>query len=237
MPTDPLPPTDDNQVEFDPQLEAEDEALSSGNTRLGLIVGALFALGLLAYVLAPKPEGSVLASVTPTFMLEGAAVTATSAAPEATPATAPAAAETAALSQPKPVAPAVAPAAAVAVAVAARPATPVAPAAPAPEAVAPAPEPVAEPVAEPAKPSTVTMTGRILDEDGKPLAGATVLLKGSGRGTGTDANGNYSLEIPAGDNVLSIGYGGYRDEEIRTRDGKPVNMTLTPTPGVKRRKK
>ena len=241
MATNPLPATDDNQGEYNPQLEAEDEALSSGNTRLGLIVGALFLLGIGAYALVPKPEGGVLASVTPSFLLEAAAVTATRQAPAAAP-DAPATAVSAAPDapgRPKPTAATAATAAAAAV-VSARPATPaaamevVAPA-PAPEVVAPAPEPVA-PVAEAAKPSTVTVSGRILDENGRPLAGATVLLKGSSKGAGTDANGNYSIEIPAGDHVLSIGYGGYRDEEVRTRDGKPVNITLVPTPGVKRRR-
>ena len=239
MAINPLPATDDNQGEYNPQLEAEDEALSSGNTRLGLVVGALFLLGIGAYALVPKPEGGVLASVTPSFLLEAAAVTATRQAPAAAsdaPATAVSAAPDAP-ARPKPTAATAVTAAAAAV-VAARSVTPAAAtevAAPAPEVVAPAPEPVA-PVAEAAKPSTVTVSGRILDENGRPLAGATVLLKGSSKGAGTDANGNYSIEIPAGDHVLSIGYGGYRDEDVRTRDGKPVNITLVPTPGVKRRR-
>lgn len=232
MPLHSLPPTDENTPDYDPQLDAEDEQLSSGNTRLGLIVGGLFLAGLLTVALVPKSSDSVLASVTPSFMLDDAAVTG--------------AKEVAVTAAPAPVATAEASAAP------AKPAkttaTPAAPreAAPAPSAApvaaAAAPEPVAaatpEPVAaEPARPSTVTLTGRILDEEGKPMAGATVLLKGSGKGTGTDANGNYTLEAPAGDNTLVFGYGGYRDEEIRTQNTQPVNVTLTPTPGAKRRRK
>jgi hypothetical protein len=226
-----LPPSDENTPDYDPQLDAEDEALSSGNTRLGLIVGGLFLAGVLTFALVPKEKGGALASVTPSFMLDDAAVTATTAEPVAPAAAAPVAPATAEPVKPKPTtATAIAPAAARPTAATAATATAAEPAAAAPV-EAPAPE------AEPARPTTVTVTGRILDEEGKPLAGATVLLKGSGKGTGTDANGNYTMEVPTGDNVLSIGYGGYQDEEIHARGSQPVNVTLTPTPGAKRRRK
>lgn len=81
------------------------------------------------------------------------------------------------------------------------------------------------------------LSGRILDEDGRPMAGATVLLKGSRKGTGTDANGVYTLEVPAGENALVYGYGGYVDQEVRTRGSQPVNVTLLPAEGTKRRRK
>lgn len=108
---------------------------------------------------------------------------------------------------------------------------PVAEAAPAPApepvAAAPAPEPV------PAAPATRTQAGRVLDENGHPLIGATVLLRGSTKGTSTDANGNYSLEVPAGENTFAIGYGGYQDETAVSRDAQPLNVTLLPTPSSK----
>ena len=102
-------------------------------------------------------------------------------------------------------------------------------AAPAPEA-APVPEAVA-PVAAPAPPATRTQAGRVLDENGRPLVGATIMLKGSTRGTSTDATGSYSLEVPGGDNTLVVGYGGYQDETATAHDGQPLNVTLLPTPG------
>ncbi|MBF9220564.1 carboxypeptidase-like regulatory domain-containing protein [Hymenobacter sp. BT662] len=111
-------------------------------------------------------------------------------------------------------------------------------AAPAAEA-APDPEPAAAQAAPaaPAAPSTLTVTGKIDDETGKPLVGATVLLRGSSKGTSTDANGNYSLEVPSGtDNTLIFGYGGYDDEEVRSRGSQPVNVTLTPRAKTRKRR-
>ena len=46
------------------------------------------------------------------------------------------------------------------------------------------------------------VTGTILDEFGEPVAGATVLAKGTQFGTVTDINGNYSLEVTDNCKVL-----------------------------------
>ena len=96
---------------------------------------------------------------------------------------------------------------------------------PEPEAVA-VPATVAAPVAR-------KQLGRVLDENGRPLVGATILLKGSRQGTSTDANGNYSLEVPGGVNTFLVGYGGYQDETATTHEGQPLNVTLVPAPKTK----
>jgi hypothetical protein len=108
-----------------------------------------------------------------------------------------------------------------------------APAAPTADVVAPAPAP--EPVAAPAPavPATHTQAGRVLDESGRPLVGATVMLRGTTKGTSTDASGSYSLEVPNGENTFVVGYGGYQDETASTRDGQPLNVTLLPSPTSK----
>lgn len=111
------------------------------------------------------------------------------------------------------------------------PATPVA----AEAAPAPAPEPVAAPA--PAAPATHTQAGRVLDESGRPLVGATVMLRGSTKGTSTDANGSYTLEVPNGENTFLVGYGGYEDETATSRDGQPLNVTLLPSPTSKGKKR
>ncbi|TVT41347.1 hypothetical protein FNT36_07795 [Hymenobacter setariae] len=70
---------------------------------------------------------------------------------------------------------------------------------------------------------TVVLHGRILNEKGLPLAGATVLQKGTAYGTSTDANGNYSLRVAAGSQAtLQYGYGGYTEQEV-----KAANATAT----------
>lgn len=71
------------------------------------------------------------------------------------------------------------------------------------------------PVAELAVMRTKTIRGQILNEKGKPIVGATVLDRESGRGTGTDAQGRYTLAVPASHAVrLQFGYGGYQEEEL-----------------------
>ncbi|WP_324670662.1 carboxypeptidase-like regulatory domain-containing protein [Hymenobacter sp. GOD-10R] len=74
-----------------------------------------------------------------------------------------------------------------------------------------------------------TVRGRILDEEGKPLVGATVLQKGSFYGVSTDSKGEYLLRVPANQPVtLQYGYGGYADEEVKVKGGTTENMTLVP---------
>ena len=75
-------------------------------------------------------------------------------------------------------------------------------------------------------------SGRIIDEAGQPLVGATVLLKGTTRGTSTDANGDYALPVPLGTNTFVFAYTGYQDEVAQSRDGQPLTVTLLPVPGL-----
>lgn len=77
-----------------------------------------------------------------------------------------------------------------------------------------------------------TQSGRIIDEAGEPLVGATILLKGTTRGASTDANGNYFLTVPLGTNTFVFGYSGYQEEVAQSRDGQPITVTLLPTPAA-----
>jgi outer membrane receptor protein involved in Fe transport len=58
-----------------------------------------------------------------------------------------------------------------------------------------------------------TIKGTITLKNGKPVAGATVLLKGTTTGTTSDFNGKYSLQVPAGKNILRISYTGFKPIE------------------------
>ncbi|RZL06148.1 MAG: hypothetical protein EOO62_19470, partial [Hymenobacter sp.] len=76
---------------------------------------------------------------------------------------------------------------------------------------------------------TVLLHGRILNEKGLPLAGATVLQKGTAYGTSTDANGNYSLRVAAGSQAtLQYGYGGYTEQEVKAASVTPTAVVLQP---------
>jgi hypothetical protein len=65
------------------------------------------------------------------------------------------------------------------------------------------------------QPGAITkVTGHVADQsDGSPLPGVTVTVKGTSIGTVTDAAGNYSLQVPAGNPTLSYAYIGYEKTE------------------------
>ena len=93
---------------------------------------------------------------------------------------------------------------------------------------------IAEAASATAATRMTTVTGRILDENGHPLVGATVLDKSRGRGVSTDAQGNYTLVVPANQaSKLQVGYGGYGEEELQVQvKGYSVqNVTLVPRSG------
>ena len=88
---------------------------------------------------------------------------------------------------------------------------------------------VAPEMAEASNTRTVVLHGRILNEKGQPLAGATVMQKGTAYGTSTDAGGNYSLRVPAGpQTMLQYGYGGYVEQELRATNPAAAPVMLQP---------
>ena len=75
------------------------------------------------------------------------------------------------------------------------------------------------------------ITGTVMDGEYKsePLVGATISIKndGWGKGTMTDINGKYTLEIPASTKTLIFGHLGYRTQEILLQDGvNEYNITM-----------
>lgn len=75
----------------------------------------------------------------------------------------------------------------------------------------------------------VTVRGRILDENGKPLVGATVLDRTHGQGVSTDATGSYAILVPANRaSHLQYGYGGYTEEEVQLTGRSKYDVTLLP---------
>ncbi|MCF2604403.1 TonB-dependent receptor [Parabacteroides distasonis] len=70
------------------------------------------------------------------------------------------------------------------------------------------------------------ITGKVVDKNGEPIIGANVVIKGSAKGTTTDINGNFSLEVPA-NAQLSISYIGYVAQEITVGNLAQFNVTLS----------
>ena len=63
----------------------------------------------------------------------------------------------------------------------------------------------------------IEIKGVVTDENGKPLPDASVKVKGSDNGTATDANGNFSLQVPDANSVLVISYIGFEAFEGQHR--------------------
>ncbi|MCF8453297.1 MAG: TonB-dependent receptor [Pedobacter sp.] len=72
-----------------------------------------------------------------------------------------------------------------------------------------------------------TITGRVVGaDDGLPLPGVSVRVKGGTAGTTTGAEGNYSLSVPANASVLTFTYIGYVSQEITIGSGSRIDVRL-----------
>ena len=75
------------------------------------------------------------------------------------------------------------------------------------------------------------VTGKVLDEKGKPVSGATVLLKGAKTGTKTDANGNFTINAKPGD-VLVISSVNFGTQQTKVKDGGNVSINMIAKDGT-----
>ncbi len=66
--------------------------------------------------------------------------------------------------------------------------------------------------------------GAVVDEEGEPIVGANVVVKGTTIGVITNIDGAFSLEVPTG-SVLQISYVGYLTQEIPVT-GSSINVVL-----------
>ena len=60
---------------------------------------------------------------------------------------------------------------------------------------------------------TRAITGQVKDDKGDPISFASVQIKGTTKGTTTDANGNFRIEAQTGD-VLVISAVGSKEREV-----------------------
>jgi TonB-linked SusC/RagA family outer membrane protein len=78
---------------------------------------------------------------------------------------------------------------------------------------------------------TRTVTGTITSaEDNSPLPGANVFVKGTTRGTVTNLDGLYTIDLQPGDEILVFSYIGYKDQEISAASQSVIDVVLAPQP-------
>ena len=68
------------------------------------------------------------------------------------------------------------------------------------------------------------ITGTVKDNNGEPVIGANVSVKGTTNGTITDVDGNFSLENISDNDIIVISYIGYTSQEIKA--GKQTSLKI-----------
>ncbi len=91
-----------------------------------------------------------------------------------------------------------------------------------------------------------TVGGQVVDENGEPVIGATVVVKGTNIATVTDIDGKFTLKVPAG-STLVISYVGYANKEVAAtgtdlkvalaQDEKTLDEVVVTALGIKRSEK
>lgn len=73
--------------------------------------------------------------------------------------------------------------------------------------------------------SQQNVTGKVVDEKGEPLPGASVIVKGTSNGTVADLDGSFTLSAPKG-SVLEISFTGFATQTISVGDNS-TGLTVT----------
>ena len=71
-----------------------------------------------------------------------------------------------------------------------------------------------------------SITGTVSDDEGIPLIGANILVKGTTIGTIAEIDGSFSLDVPAGADVVVFSYTGYITQEITLGDDNVLDIIL-----------
>lgn len=77
-----------------------------------------------------------------------------------------------------------------------------------------------------AQENEITVTGKVTDQTGLPVIGASIIESGTQNGAITDLDGNYTLEVEAGATLI-VSSIGFKDSQITLTSGQTVyNVTL-----------
>ncbi|WAC39566.1 SusC/RagA family TonB-linked outer membrane protein [Pedobacter sp. SL55] len=72
----------------------------------------------------------------------------------------------------------------------------------------------------------VKVKGKVTDEKGEVLVGVSVLVKGTPKGTSTDTEGNYTIEVP-GNATLVFSYIGFDPQEFKVNPSGVINVKMS----------
>jgi len=76
-------------------------------------------------------------------------------------------------------------------------------------------------------PADIVLKGKVTDENGNPLEGASVALKGSGKGVFADANGDFTITVSESSSmVLVVSFIGMENKEVNVKGLSSVKISL-----------
>lgn len=70
------------------------------------------------------------------------------------------------------------------------------------------------------------VTGKVVDLKGMPIPGVSIRIKGSNKGTSTDMDGKYTIDVPGPTSILVFTSIGYNVEELLVGNEKVIDVTL-----------
>lgn len=71
--------------------------------------------------------------------------------------------------------------------------------------------------------------GRVTNDKGEPLVNANITVKRTGRGTITDANGDFILHHINSDDIVTVSFIGYKAQSVAIRDRSSLSVFMEPT--------
>lgn len=71
----------------------------------------------------------------------------------------------------------------------------------------------------------IDITGEVLDSEGIPVPGTSIVVKGTSRGVATDFDGKYAISASANETLI-FSYIGYKTQEISIKGRKTINVTF-----------
>ena len=74
--------------------------------------------------------------------------------------------------------------------------------------------------------SPLSVSGTVKDEKGELIVGSNISIKGTVRGTATDANGKFKIDVLNSASVLIFSYVGFGSKEITVGNQTTINMVL-----------
>src|SRR5690625_5636524 len=75
--------------------------------------------------------------------------------------------------------------------------------------------------------ASISVEGEVVDEDGLPLIGVNIQVKGTNQGTATDFDGRFSLEDIDEDAILVLSYIGYQTQEVPVSGQSTLKIVMT----------